>query len=213
VANPTGSFIITPGKGGTSPNNGPTLSGSASIVKQGSTNILVAAGGGTPDYVSRESIHYGGQGGQASACTPTVGAHSGGKGSSAYGLILGLLTGDSGAGGGAGNSEGDGANGTDSETNGGAAGTGSMPAGKGASSVTDLTGDHGKVGGSYGGGGSGASSWASSHNGGAGAPGVVRVTYTYIGEGVTMNDAETTICSEATYDVALDITPIGFTLD
>ena len=42
---------------------------------------------------------------------------------------------------------------------------------------------------------------------------MVRVTYTYTGEDVSMNDAETSICSGASYDVALDITPVGFTLN
>ncbi len=214
VANPTGSFQIIPGAGGTNPLDGPTISGTASIVKQGSTNILVAAGGTSSPFTNREG-GTGALGGQASACTPTAGAHSGGNGADPYGTLVGWLYTYSGGGGGAANTGGDGnyARSTN-EVIGGTPGTGTMPAGKGGNGIQSESAD-GHAGENYGAGGSGATAYLMGIGkaGGAGAPGVVRVTYTYIGESVSMNDAETSICSGATYDVALDITPEGFTLN
>lgn len=217
VSNPTGSFQIIPGIGGTNPMDGPTVSGSASIVKQGGSNILVAAGGASSPYTSRDG-GAGALGGQASACIPTTGAHSGGNGADAYGLLLGWLFSYSGGGGGAANSTGDGndALSTDAVT-GGTPGSGTMPAGKGGNGRRGESAD-GVIGATYGGGGSGATAYTilssgDGNNGGAGAPGVVRVTYTYNGEAISINNAETTICSGTTFDVALDITPAGFTLN
>lgn len=217
VSNPTGSFQIMPGIGGTNPMDGPTVSGSASIVKQGGSNILVAAGGASSPYTSRDG-GAGALGGQASACIPTTGAHSGGNGADAYGLLLGWLFSYSGGGGGAANSTGDGndALSTDAVT-GGTPGSGTMPAGKGGNGRRGESAD-GVIGATYGGGGSGATAYTilssgDGNNGGAGAPGVVRVTYTYTAEYIDVKDADTTICSGTDYDVTLDVTVDGYNLN
>ena len=217
VSNPTGSFQIMPGIGGTNPMDGPTVSGSASIVKQGGSNILVAAGGASSPYTNRDG-GTGALGGQASACIPTTGAHSGGNGADAYGLLLGWLFSYSGGGGGAANSEGDGnsALSTDAVT-GGTPGSGTMPAGKGGNGIRGESAD-GVIGATYGGGGSGATAYTilssgNGNNGGAGAPGVVRVTYTYTAEYIDVKDADTTICSGTDYDVTLDVTVDGYNLN
>lgn len=217
VSNPTGSFQIMPGIGGTNPMDGPTVSGSASIVKQGGSNILVAAGGASSPYTNRDG-GTGALGGQASACIPTTGAHSGGNGADAYGLLLGWLFSYSGGGGGAANSTGDGneALSTDAVT-GGTPGSGTMPAGKGGNGIRGESAD-GVIGATYGGGGSGATAYTilssgDGNNGGAGAPGVVRVTYTYTAEYIDVKDADTTICSGTDYDVTLDVTVDGYNLN
>lgn len=217
VSNPTGSFQIMPGIGGTNPMDGPTVSGSASIVKQGGSNILVAAGGASSPYTNRDG-GTGALGGQASACIPTTGAHSGGNGADAYGLLLGWLFSYSGGGGGAANSEGDGnsALSTDVVT-GGTPGSGTMPAGKGGNGIRGESAD-GVIGATYGGGGSGATAYTilssgNGNNGGAGAPGVVRVTYTYTAEYIDVKNADTTICSGTDYDVTLDVTVDGYNLN
>lgn len=217
VSNPTGSFQIMPGIGGTNPMDGPTVSGSASIVKQGGSNILVAAGGASSPYTNRDG-GTGALGGQASACIPTTGAHSGGNGADAYGLLLGWLFSYSGGGGGAANSEGDGnsALSTDAVT-GGTPGSGTMPAGKGGNGIRGESAD-GVIGATYGGGGSGATAYTilssgNGNNGGAGAPGVVRVTYTYTAEYIDVKNADTTICSGTDYDVTLDVTVDGYNLN
>lgn len=217
VSNPTGSFQIMPGIGGTNPMDGPTVSGSASIVKQGGSNILVAAGGASSPYTNRDG-GTGALGGQASACIPTTGAHSGGNGADAYGLLLGWLFSYSGGGGGAANSTGDGndALSTDAVT-GGTPGSGTMPAGKGGNGRRGESAD-GVIGATYGGGGSGATAYTilssgNGNNGGAGAPGVVRVTYTYTAEYIDVKDADTTICSGTDYDVTLDVTVDGYNLN
>jgi len=217
VSNPTGSFQIMPGIGGTNPMDGPTVSGSASIVKQGGSNILVAAGGASSPYTNRDG-GTGALGGQASACIPTTGAHSGGNGADAYGLLLGWLFSYSGGGGGAANSTGDGndALSTDAVT-GGTPGSGTMPAGKGGNGIRGESAD-GAIGATYGGGGSGATAYTilssgDGNNGGAGAPGVVRVTYTYTAEYIDVKDADTTICSGTDYDVTLDVTVDGYNLN
>ena len=217
VSNPTGSFQIMPGIGGTNPMDGPTVSGSASIVKQGGSNILVAAGGASSPYTNRDG-GTGALGGQASACIPTTGAHSGGNGADAYGLLLGWLFSYSGGGGGAANSTGDGNDAlpTDAVT-GGTPGSGTMPAGKGGNGIRGESAD-GVIGATYGGGGSGATAYTilssgDGNNGGAGAPGVVRVTYTYTTEYIDVKDADTTICSGTDYDVTLDVTVDGYNLN
>lgn len=217
VSNPTGSFQIMPGIGGTNPMDGPTVSGSASIVKQGGSNILVAAGGASSPYTNRDG-GTGALGGQSSACIPTTGAHSGGNGADAYGLLLGWLFSYSGGGGGAANSTGDGNDAlpTDAVT-GGTPGSGTMPAGKGGNGIRGESAD-GVIGATYGGGGSGATAYTilssgDGNNGGAGAPGVVRVTYTYTTEYIDVKDADTTICSGTDYDVTLDVTVDGYNLN
>lgn len=217
VSNPIGSFQIMPGIGGTNPMDGPTVSGSASIVKQGGSNILVAAGGTSSPYTNRDG-GTGALGGQASACIPTTGAHSGGNGADAYGLLLGWLFSYSGGGGGAANSTGDGNDAlpTDAVT-GGTPGSGTMPAGKGGNGIRGESAD-GVIGATYGGGGSGATAYTilssgDGNNGGAGAPGVVRVTYTYTTEYIDVKDADTTICSGTDYDVTLDVTVDGYNLN
>lgn len=216
VDNPTGSYQIIPGVGGTNPLNGPTVSGSASVVKQSGTTILSAAGGASSPYVSRDG-GKGAKGGQASACIPTTGAYSGGDGADPYGLLLGWLISYSGGGGGAANSGSVGGNASNGEdVVGGAAGTGDMPAGKGGNGRSAQSGD-GAGGESYGAGGSGATAYTtissgSGNDGGAGANGVVRVTYTYISETIEVADAEVTICHDSLIDLPLDITVSGFEL-
>ena len=54
VLNPTGSYQITPGNGGTNKTKNSTVHGSASIVKKDGSNILVAAGGASSPYTSRD---------------------------------------------------------------------------------------------------------------------------------------------------------------
>ena len=216
VDNPTGSYQIIPGVGGTNPLNGPTVSGGASIVKQSGTTILSAAGGASSPYVSRDG-GKGAKGGQASACIPATGAYNGGDGADPYGILLGWLFTYSGGGGGAANSQSVGGNASDGEdVVGGSAGTGDMPAGKGGNGLTAQSGK-GAVGESFGAGGSGATAWTalssgSGNNGGAGANGVVRVTYTYLSETIEVADEEIFICHDSLIDIPLDITFTGFEL-
>lgn len=207
IANPTGSYSIKAGMGGSCVADHTAINGTASYVKQGNTVILLADGGNTSPYTGRNDC-TGALGGQISACTPVDGAHAGGNGADPYGILLGWLFSYSGGGGGAANSAGNGTNASDGDdVLGGAAGSGTLPAGKGADGNSNESGN-GTKGANYGAGGSGATAYSffsGNKNGGAGANGIVRVTYTYTVIDVEVENKNVSLCSGAETTVELPV--------
>lgn len=120
----------------------------------------------------------------------------------------------SGGGGGAGYAGGNGGYGgngiCDASNGGGTGGTSGGAGGNGGNGVSNIS--VGKSGTSFGGGGGGSKSGEAWHSGGGGANGGILITYTYTATAlpsITVNNAETTICSGTEYDVILDVTLIN----
>ena len=193
--------------------------GGMSSVKRGSTTILEAMGGKT---CAGEDNITGAAGGAATGAGDLH--YPGGKGGNAS-YDCGLETGDrsSGSGGGAAGPDGaggDAANATCSANNGwkagGTAGGGlAGVGGEGTSDHNDVLGGKpvGNPGINYGGGGAGSKTYESWHSGGNGAPGIVKITYTYVPtQEISANNASATICSGTSFDIPLDITATGFDL-
>lgn len=222
ISNPTAgeSFLITIGQGGYNKaesdggivwkyKNHQVADGGQTVVKRGTTTIILEANGGKTCAMNT------GTGAQGGAATGTGDVHhAGGKGGNAKTDCTLPGRRSSGGGGGAGYADGnggDGGNGICDPTNGGGAGgTSGGNGGKGGNGVSDIS--VGKSGSSFGGGGAGSKSGEAWHSGGAGAKGGVVITYTYTATAapsITVNNTETTICSGNEYDAILDVTLIN----
>lgn len=215
----TGGEIISGFENRTEANGGTTT------VKRGSTLLLNAAGGFTVSGINTLTgaaggadngigdVHYaGGKGGDAAydcnggwpIAVPLPGRRS------------------SGGGGGAAGPNGPGGNGVDAHcaanTGWGAGGTSSGAGGAGGRGTSDFNNVFGgkpvgAPGETFGGGGGGTKTYDAWHSGGRGANGGVLITYTYTSEGevkdVDVNNAATSVCSDASIDIPLNVTLLG----
>lgn len=234
---PGETFNIVIGQGGHATGDYTTTpdiaDGGNTTVTRNSTSqlVLMAMGGKTvTGYMNLE----GAAGGDAYQCVGQA-AFSGGKGADACAGLAGAWS-TSGGGGGAGSANHIGGAGGEKINDfsdsyclsynvevGGKGGAGNPGSGDGGAGkkIRILIGDgwgnlQGDNGANYGGGGGGSASAqisAGDANGGEGAPGVVKATIYYTTENVEIADGETTTCSGAEFDVALDITPTAFTVD
>ena len=201
--------------------------GGTSTVKRGTTTILEALGGNTCSGIDNL---VGAEGGAATGAGDLH--YAGGKGGNAsydcpesiwpYAQLAGRRS--TGSGGGAAGPNGNGGAAQDATCSanggwqaGGTAGGGfAGRGGEGTSDHNDVLGGKpvGNPGLNYGGGGAGSKTWRSWHSGGNGAPGIVVITYTYVNESITVEDAEEYLCSNATgytsYNIPLNIQASGF---
>ncbi len=192
--------------------------GGMSSVKRGSTTILEALGGKT---CAGQDNTIGADGG---AATGAGDSHfAGGKGGNASQDCTLAGRRSSGSGGGAAGPNGNGGNADNATCSanggwkaGGTAGGGlAGKGGEGTSDHNDVLGGKpvGNPGLNYGGGGAGSKTYRAWHSGGNGAPGIVKVTYTYVPtQEISANNASATICSGTSFDIPLDITATGFDL-